>query len=117
MTNENILGYLNKTQRNNVEPVYAATTAHIDDLHRLRSALETAEAALADIGDADREPYDDLEWCEKRAMQALPEVRKALDLTYNLSNIWKATIHYFQKTCEVLNRISDSLEDFNKSLR
>jgi hypothetical protein len=44
----------------------------------LRSALKIAEAALADIGDATREPGDDLEWCERRAAQALPAVRKAL---------------------------------------
>ena len=43
-----------------------------------RAALKTAEAALSDIGDADREPGDDLAWCERRAAQALPEVRKAL---------------------------------------
>ena len=44
----------------------------------LRKALVIAEAALADIGDADREPGDDLAWCEARAAQALPEVRAAL---------------------------------------
>lgn len=44
-----------------------------------RAALKTAEAALADIGDADREPGDDLAWCERRAAQALPAVRKALE--------------------------------------
>lgn len=44
----------------------------------LREALKKAEAALADIGDADREPADDLAWCEKRAAQALPIVRAAL---------------------------------------
>jgi chromosome segregation ATPase len=44
----------------------------------LRNALKTAQAALADIGDADREAGDDLEWCERRAAQALPAVRKAL---------------------------------------
>ena len=44
----------------------------------LRGALKTAEAALADIGDSDREPGDDLAWCEARAAQALPAVRKAL---------------------------------------
>ena len=43
-----------------------------------RAALKTAEAALADIGDADREPGDDLGWCERRAAQALPAVRAAL---------------------------------------
>jgi hypothetical protein len=44
----------------------------------LRSALKIAEAALADIGDATREPGDDLAWCERRAAQALPAVRAAL---------------------------------------
>ena len=44
----------------------------------LRAALEKAEAALADIGDADREPGDDVAWCERRAAQALPVVRAAL---------------------------------------
>ena len=48
------------------------------EISRLRSALNVAEAALADIGDADRELTDDLEWCELRAAQALPAVRAAL---------------------------------------
>jgi hypothetical protein len=43
-----------------------------------RDALVIAEAALADIGDAEREPGDDLAWCERRAAQALPAVRAAL---------------------------------------
>jgi len=42
------------------------------------TALILAEAALADIGDADREPGDDVAWCEARAAQALPAVRAAL---------------------------------------
>jgi hypothetical protein len=41
-------------------------------------ALELAEAALADIGDADREPGDDLAWAEVRAAQDLPRIRRAL---------------------------------------
>lgn len=45
---------------------------------RLEEALRLAEAALADIGDADREPEDDLAWCERRAAAALPAVRAAL---------------------------------------
>lgn len=44
----------------------------------LRAAIKTAEAALADIGDSDHEPSDDLAWCERRAQQALPVVRFAL---------------------------------------
>ena len=41
-------------------------------------ALVTAEAGLADIGDADREPTDDLAWCEERAAQALAKPRQAI---------------------------------------
>ncbi|GGX30339.1 hypothetical protein GCM10007242_41180 [Pigmentiphaga litoralis] len=44
----------------------------------LEKALRLAEAALADIGDADREPGDDVAWCERRAAQALPAVRAAI---------------------------------------
>lgn len=40
-------------------------------------ALELAEAALADIGDAEREPGDDLAWAEARAAQDLPRIRAA----------------------------------------
>lgn len=43
-------------------------------------ALATAEAALADIGDADRDPGDDVAWCEARAAEALPEVRATLSV-------------------------------------
>lgn len=50
----------------------------MNELKRLRVALREAEAALADIGDADREPGDDLAWCERRAAEALPNVRAAL---------------------------------------
>ena len=41
-------------------------------------ALELAEAALADIGDAEREPGDDLAWAEARAAQDLPRLRAVL---------------------------------------
>ena len=44
----------------------------------LRAALVLAEAALSDIGDADREPSDDLAWCEARAAKDLPAIRAAL---------------------------------------
>ena len=47
----------------------------------LRAAIKMAEAALADIGDSDHEPTDDLAWCERRAQQALPVVRFALTAT------------------------------------
>lgn len=46
----------------------------------LLEALRKAEAALADIGDADREPGDDLAWCERRAGQDLPIIRAAIAL-------------------------------------
>jgi hypothetical protein len=41
-------------------------------------ALELAEAALADIGDAERESGDDLAWAEARAAQDLPRIRAVL---------------------------------------
>lgn len=44
----------------------------------LMAALKTAEAALSDIGDAEREPTDDVAWCERRAAVALPVVRAAI---------------------------------------
>jgi hypothetical protein len=44
----------------------------------LVKTLQHAEAALADIGDADREPEDDVKWCEDRAAEAIPMVRKTL---------------------------------------
>ena len=47
----------------------------------LRAAIKMAEAALADIGDSDHEPTDDLAWCERRAQQSLPVVRFALAAT------------------------------------
>lgn len=41
-------------------------------------ALIRAEAALSDIGDAEREPGDDLAWCESRAAQDLFLVRAVI---------------------------------------
>ena len=49
----------------------------------VQDAMTKAEAALADIGDADREPGDDVAWCERRAAQALPAIRAALSVTAN----------------------------------
>jgi len=44
----------------------------------LLEALKLAEAALSDIGDAEREPDDDVAWCEARAAQAIPQARAAI---------------------------------------
>lgn len=44
----------------------------------LLEAIKLAEAALADIGDADREPGDDLAWCERRAAEPLLIIRAAI---------------------------------------
>ena len=44
----------------------------------LVKALREAEAALADIGDAEREEGDDVAWCERRAAEPLPAIRAAL---------------------------------------
>jgi hypothetical protein len=59
--------------------ISAAGDSHaFDDRDELLAALRYAEAALADIGDADREPGDDLTWCENRAGEALPRIRKLI---------------------------------------
>ena len=50
----------------------------IEAMQQALEALITAEAGLADIGDADREPGDDLAWCEARAAQALSAPRSAI---------------------------------------
>ena len=62
------------------DPVFGSDVKYVraDEADKLRSALVIAEAALADIGDADREPGDDLAWCESRAAKDLPAVRAAL---------------------------------------
>ena len=58
------------------DSISASSYSHaMDDRDRLLDALAYAEAAL---GDADREPDDDLAWCESRAAQALPRVRELL---------------------------------------
>jgi hypothetical protein len=56
----------------------AAAVPEAVERDAMREALFLAEAALSDIGDADREPGDDVAWCEARAAQALPIVRAAL---------------------------------------
>jgi hypothetical protein len=56
---------------------YSCPTSPTAPLEVIR-ALELAEAALADIGDADREPGDDLAWAEARAAQDLPRIRAVL---------------------------------------
>ena len=59
--------------------ISATSYSHaFDDRDELLAALQHAEAALADIGDAEREPGDDLTWCENRAAQALPRIRKLI---------------------------------------
>ena len=66
-----------------VEAMRTALTEHFTPPRHpadegMADALRIAEAALADIGDADREPGDDVAWCERRAAQALPAVRAAI---------------------------------------
>lgn len=50
-----------------------------DTESELISTLQLAEAALADIGDAEREPGDDIIWAEKRAGEVLPKIRHVLN--------------------------------------
>ena len=57
----------------------ASSYSHaMSDRNQLIDTLAYAEAALGDIGDAEREPGDDLEWCEERAAAALPRIRELL---------------------------------------
>src|SRR5262249_26113242 len=65
-----LLGHIHALEAEN-EAKDAALTEAVD-------ALFFAEASLADIGDADREPGDDVAWCERRAQEELPRTRKAL---------------------------------------
>lgn len=63
------------------EALYLLGKAISDQAKRhnpLIEALKKAEAALADIGDGERLPGDDVAWCEARAAEALPVVRAAL---------------------------------------
>jgi hypothetical protein len=61
------------------DKISASSYSHVmDDRDQLLGVLCYAESALSDIGDADREPGDDLEWCEGRAAEALPRIRKLL---------------------------------------
>lgn len=73
---------LTKEERLNslfLEKVSASSYSHaLQDRDGLLEMLAYAEAALSDIGDADREPGDDLTWCESRAAEALPRIRKLL---------------------------------------
>lgn len=66
-----------KSKDPNVRVEYSFSTSFT---FTLLKALRTAEAALSDIGDAEREPTDDVAWCENRAAEALPEVRAALQM-------------------------------------
>lgn len=50
----------------------------LEQRDELLVALKLAEAGLADIGDADREPGDDLAWCERRAAEPLQFIRAAI---------------------------------------
>jgi hypothetical protein len=75
LTKEERIGFLNRY----ANKVSASSYSHaMDDRDQLLGVLAYAEAALGDIGDADREPGDDLKWCEDRAAAALPRVRKLL---------------------------------------
>jgi hypothetical protein len=75
LTKDERLSLLNDYQ----ERFSASSYSHVmDDRDQLLDVLSYAECALGDIGDADRESGDDLEWCEGRAAEALPRIRKLL---------------------------------------
>ena len=64
--------------RDTIEALLDDRDALTQRIEALEGALRIAEAALADIGDAEREPWDDVPWLEKRAAKALPAARAAL---------------------------------------
>jgi hypothetical protein len=91
---------LTKDQRLNLlndypENISASSYSHVmDDRDQLLDVLSYAECALGDIGDADREPGDDMEWCEERAAKALPRVRKLLQAHgRKITNLSSVFIH------------------------
>lgn len=62
----------------------------------LLSALMHAEAVLSDIGDAEREPGDDLAWCEQHAAKALPVVRRAIAAYIDDHDTEPATVEWIE---------------------
>lgn len=58
--------------------IYPKGTKSSSTQFELVQALTIAEAALGDIGDAEREPGDDVAWCESRALDALMRIRPTM---------------------------------------
>jgi hypothetical protein len=72
-------------------------------LQQVLDALVIAEAGLADIGDADREPGDDLAWCEARAAEAFAQPRAAIAaLQKELAKPEQDAIDAYRKIIKVL---------------
>jgi hypothetical protein len=68
----------------------------------LIQSLVWSEAALADIGDAEREPGDDLAWAERRAAEELPRIRRALQT-------WRHHATTPAATCEAVDADTDDV--------
>jgi hypothetical protein len=83
------------------------------------AALRQAEAALSDIGDADREPGDDVAWCERRAAEPLPVIRAALALPVELFDghaVYRALTKQAQIRTSHEN-VSDTLDALARVMR
>lgn len=86
MTDAELIDYLkdshkftsSQTVRVALDAAADLITAQAERIKALEAGLRIAEAALADIGDAEREEGDDLAWCEARAAKALPLIRPLL---------------------------------------
>jgi hypothetical protein len=76
----------------------------------LIQALVWSEAALADIGDAEREPGDDLAWAERRAAEELPRIRRVLQTWRNYATPPAATREAVEPTYMEVVRLRDELD-------
>lgn len=96
------------------EELAAFRTEYVDapkltaERDKLKTALKEAEAALADIGDAEREPSDNLAWCEARAAKALPTVRASLGGYKVEDSSYEKGIALF---CKPGHTVDDVIED------
>lgn len=72
------MGNVANIQRGSIRDQQKVNARLIAAAPDLLAALKLAEAALSDIGDADREPGDDVAWCDARAAKPLPEIRAAI---------------------------------------
>ncbi|AEC53222.1 hypothetical protein SCRM01_276 [Synechococcus phage S-CRM01] len=80
--------------------------------NELIRTLEIVEAALADIGDSEHEPSDDLAWAEERALEILPEVRRVLKKHGGKTSELVPTTEVTQETSPTITPSKEHIEDW-----